>query len=91
MIGPPVGQLVPHPIEYARVDRVGCHRADNAAHGDGTRERPIRDGTGARFAGAAAFTPWASPAIVLALGAVLALTVGNPLPGPTAAGAKWLL
>ncbi|MEP7176061.1 MAG: putative sulfate exporter family transporter [Gemmatimonadales bacterium] len=54
---------------------------------------PLRPAVLALFAGAAAFTltPWASPAIALALGAVLALTVGNPLPGPTATGAKWLL
>lgn len=47
----------------------------------------------ALFVGAAAFTltPWASPAMALALGVALALTVGNPLPGPSAAGAKWLL
>jgi len=47
----------------------------------------------ALFVGAAAFTltPWASPAMALALGVAFALTLGNPLPGPSAAGAKWLL
>jgi uncharacterized integral membrane protein (TIGR00698 family) len=36
-------------------------------------------------------TPWATPAIGLALGAALALTVGNPAPRLTGRIARWLL
>ncbi|HET7322595.1 MAG TPA: putative sulfate exporter family transporter [Longimicrobiaceae bacterium] len=36
-------------------------------------------------------TPWASPATALALGAALALTVGNPLRARSAKASKWLL
>jgi uncharacterized integral membrane protein (TIGR00698 family) len=45
------------------------------------------------FGLAAAFslTPWATPAIGLALGAALALTVGNPVPRLTGRAARWLL
>ena len=32
MIGSPVRQIVPHPIEYAAVDRTGRNRADDTAH-----------------------------------------------------------
>ncbi len=55
---------------------------DPRGEGSGGAE-PLRSAVLALFAGAAAFTltPWASPALALALGAVLALTVGNPLPG----------
>ncbi len=45
------------------------------------------------FVAAAAFTltPWATPSIGLAAGAVLALILGNPAPRVTARAAKWLL
>jgi hypothetical protein len=36
-----VRQVVPHPIEHARVDRVGGDRPYNAAHTDGARQGPI--------------------------------------------------
>ncbi|MDQ3555266.1 MAG: putative sulfate exporter family transporter, partial [Gemmatimonadota bacterium] len=36
-------------------------------------------------------TPWASPALALALGAALALTLGNPFPKRTARTSRWLL
>jgi len=36
-------------------------------------------------------TPWASPPVALALGLALALTLGNPYPGPSRHAAKWLL
>jgi uncharacterized integral membrane protein (TIGR00698 family) len=47
----------------------------------------------AAFGLAAAFTltPWATPALALALGAVLSLTLGNPAPVLTARGARHLL
>lgn len=38
-----------------------------------------------------ALTPWASPAIALALGVGLALTLGNPFPDQSRRAAKWLL
>ena len=45
------------------------------------------------FVAAAAFTltPWATPSLGLAAGAVLALILGNPAPRVTARAAKWLL
>lgn len=45
------------------------------------------------FVLAAAFslTPWASPAIALAVGATLALIIGNPAPELTGRAARWLL
>src|SRR6476661_2248650 len=46
MIGPPVGQIVPHPIERVRGNRLGRNRADNPAHSNGTRDEAIRDRTG---------------------------------------------
>lgn len=54
---------------------------------------PIRRPVLALFAAAALFTltPWASPAVALALGAALALALGNPLPRLTRVGGKWLL
>lgn len=47
----------------------------------------------ALFLGLALFslTPWASPAIALASGVVLALTLGNPFPDQGRRAAKWLL
>ena len=38
-----------------------------------------------------ALTPWATPALALALGALLSLTLGNPAPALTARGARHLL
>ena len=38
-----------------------------------------------------ALTPWATPAVALALGALLSLTLGNPAPALTARGARHLL
>ena len=38
-----------------------------------------------------ALTPWATPAVALALGALLSLTLGNPAPTLTARGARHLL
>jgi uncharacterized integral membrane protein (TIGR00698 family) len=48
---------------------------------------------GAAFLTLAAFTltPWASPAVALALGAAFALTLGNPFPERTERASKWLL
>jgi len=45
------------------------------------------------LAAGAAFclTPWGSPPLALALGAALALTIGNPRPGPSRTAAKYLL
>lgn len=45
------------------------------------------------FLALAAFslTPWASPAVALTLGAMFALTLGNPFPAQTARTSKWLL
>jgi uncharacterized integral membrane protein (TIGR00698 family) len=36
-------------------------------------------------------TPWASPALALALGSAFALTLGNPFPQRSARASKWLL
>ena len=36
-------------------------------------------------------TPWASPALALALGAIFALILGNPRPRETGSASKWLL
>jgi uncharacterized integral membrane protein (TIGR00698 family) len=44
-------------------------------------------GAGAAFC----LTPWGSPPLALALGAVLALTFENPYPGPARLAAKYLL
>ena len=43
------------------------------------------------LAAAFALTPWATPALALALGALLSLTLGNPAPALTARGARHLL
>ncbi|HET8655751.1 MAG TPA: putative sulfate exporter family transporter [Longimicrobiaceae bacterium] len=58
-----------------------------------TLERTIEDPRIALFAVLflACLTPWASPALALAAGAMAALTVGNPLPGASASAAKWML
>lgn len=47
----------------------------------------------AAFVAALAFclTPWCSPPIALALGLVLALTIGHPFPQKTSKPTKWLL
>ena len=47
----------------------------------------------AALAAGAAFclSPWGSPPLALALGAALALTAGNPHPGPSRTAAKYLL
>jgi uncharacterized integral membrane protein (TIGR00698 family) len=47
----------------------------------------------AAFLAAAAFclTPWSSPAVALALGAALAILLGNPFRRPSQHAAKWLL
>lgn len=42
-------------------------------------------------AGAAAFTPWCSPALALVLGAAIALTMGNPVAGFSKKATKQLL
>lgn len=40
---------------------------------------------------ALSLTPWASPAVALALGAAFSLTLGNPFPRSSAIGSRWLL
>ena len=57
MIRPPVGQIVPHPIEHARGDWLGRNRADNPAHSNGTRDEAIRDRKGAAGYPSSAGTP----------------------------------
>jgi uncharacterized integral membrane protein (TIGR00698 family) len=66
---------------------------DAVAPGELERGEPGRMARRLAFLALLAFmlTPWASPALALGLGAVLALTAGNPFAARTARASRWLL
>jgi uncharacterized integral membrane protein (TIGR00698 family) len=81
--------IPPRPPSWAPLERTSatpCTRRALDPNPPGTAHRLV-------FAALAVFclTPWASPALALALGAALALTLGNPFPARTARASKTLL